>query len=336
MASSFNLFRWLPTLWATFFDRMQKVIWITGCRGFIGRHLAAWLSGRGHIVVGIGHGPWPTAEAQAWGVRRWLNGGIHASNLQQLLRDAGPPEYIFHLAGGSSVGASIDNPYEDFTRTVATTAELLEWMRLAASNARLISVSSAAVYGAGHTGPIREEQALLPSSPYGYHKLMMENVCRSYAANYGLTITVVRLFSVYGSWLKKQVLWDMCTCLASGTRQLVLGGTGEELRDWTDIRDVVRALEFTMGLATDPETLAIFNIGSGQGTSVSSIAAMVLESWPAPARVVFSGEARPGNPCSLVADGWYLRKNGFAWSVPVKSGVHDYVRWYLQSSRGDV
>ena len=151
------------------------------------------------------------------------------------------------------MGASIANPYEDFTRTVATTAELLEWMRLGARNARLVSVSSAAVYGAGHTGPIREEQALLPFSPYGYHKLMMENLCLSYAANYGLAVTVVRLFSVYGSWLKKQVLWDMCSSLASGTRQLVLGGTGEELRDWTDIRDVVRALEFAMGLASDPD-----------------------------------------------------------------------------------
>ena len=91
----------------------------------------------------------------------------------------GPPDYIFHLAGGSSVGASIANPYEDFSRTVATTAELLEWMRLAAQNATLVSVSSAAVYGAGHTGPIREEHALLPFSPYGYHKLMMENLCQS-------------------------------------------------------------------------------------------------------------------------------------------------------------
>jgi UDP-glucose 4-epimerase len=317
-------------------DRIRKVIWITGCRGFIGRHLAFWLSRQGHTVVGIGHGPWPTAEAQAWGVQRWLNGGIHASNLQQLLRDGGPPEYIFHLAGGSSVGASIDHPYEDFTRTVATTAELLDWMRLATRTARLVSVSSAAVYGAGHTGPIREEQALLPFSPYGYHKLMMENACLSYAANYGLAVTVVRLFSVYGSWLKKQVLWDMCSRLASGTRQLVLGGTGEELRDWTDIRDVVRALEFTMGLASDPDAMAIFNVGSGQGTSVGSIAAMVLESWPAPAKVVFNGKARPGNPYSLVADGRFLQKKGFAWSVPVKSGVRDYVRWYLQSSRSDV
>jgi UDP-glucose 4-epimerase len=311
-------------------------VWITGARGFIGRHLASWLSRQGHTVVGIGHGPWPPAEAQAWGVRCWLNGGIHASNLQQLLRDGGPPDYLFHLAGGSSVGASIASPYEDFARTVATTAELLEWMRIGARNARLVSVSSAAVYGAGHTGPIREQQALLPSSPYGYHKLMMEKLCLSYAETYGLSVVVVRLFSVYGSWLKKQVLWDMCSSLASGTRQLVLGGTGEELRDWTDIRDVVRALEFAMELASDPDAMAIFNVGSGQGTSVSRIAAMVLESWPAAAKVVFNGKARPGNPCNLVADGWFLQTKGFAWSVPVHSGVRDYVRWYLQSSRSEL
>src|SRR5262249_49851829 len=140
-------------------------IWITGTRGFIGRHLAAWLCRQGHTVVGIGHGPWPPAEAQAWGVHRWLNAGIHGSNLQQLLRDGGLPDYIFHLGGGSSVGASIAHPYEDFTRTVATTAELLDWMRLEASNAKLICVSSAAVYGGRHTGPIREDQTLLPFSP---------------------------------------------------------------------------------------------------------------------------------------------------------------------------
>jgi len=313
---------------------MQKVIWITGCRGFIGRHLASWLSRQGHTVVGVGHGPWPPEEARVWGVERWLNGGIHASNLQQLLNDGSAPDYIFHLAGGSSVGASLANPYEDFSRTVATTAELLDWMRLGARNATLISVSSAAVYGASHTGPIREEQALVPFSPYGYHKLMMENLCQSYAVSYGLSVVVVRLFSVYGSWLKKQVLWDMCSRLDAGTRQLVLGGTGEELRDWTDIRDVVRALEFAMQLASQ-RAITTFNVGSGQGTSVGRIAAMVLESWPEPARVVFSGKARPGNPCSLVADGWFLKARGFCWSVPVHRGVGDYVQWYLQSSRSD-
>ena len=80
----------------------------------------------------------------------------------------------------------------------------------------------------------------------------------------------------------------------------------------------------------------IFNVGSGQATSVGRIAAMVLESWPAPAKVVFNGKARPGNPCSLVADGWFLETKGFRWSVPVHSGVRDYVQWYLQSSRSDL
>jgi len=286
-------------------------------------------------VVGVGHGPWQPEEARSWGVERWLNGGIHASNLQQLLCDGGAPDYIFHLAGGSSVGASLANPYEDFSRTVATTAELLDWMRLGARNATLVSVSSAAVYGASHTGPIREEQALVPFSPYGYHKLIMENLCQSYAVSYGLSVVVVRLFSVYGSWLKKQVLWDMCSRLDAGARQLVLGGTGEELRDWTDIRDVVRALEFAMQLESQPDTITIFNAGSGQGTSVGRIAAMVLEAWPEPAKVEFSGKARPGNPCSLVADDWFLKTRGFCWSVPVQRGVCDYVQWYLQSSRSD-
>ena len=59
----------------------------------------------------------------------------------------------------------------------------------------------------------------------------------------------------------------------------MLGGTGEELRDWTDIRDVVRALEFTMRLASDPDAMTVvFNVGSGEATSVGRIAAMVLES----------------------------------------------------------
>jgi UDP-glucose 4-epimerase len=65
------------------------------------------------------------------------------------------------------------------------------------------------------------------------------------------------------------------------------------------------------------------------------IAGMVLESWPAQARVVFSGKARPGNPCSLVADDWFLRTQGFRWNIPVERGVRDYVAWYLQSLGSD-
>jgi UDP-glucose 4-epimerase len=311
----------------------MKRIWITGAQGFIGRHLAAWLAERGHTVSGIGHGLWLRPEAAAWGVQRWLNGDIHSSNLQQLLRDDGAPDYIFHLAGGSSVGVAIASPYEDFTRTVATTAELLDWMRLEARNTRLVAISSAAVYGAGHVGPVSEDQARLPFSPYGYHKLMMENLCRCYAVSYGIPVAVVRLFSVYGSWLKKQLLWDICSKLASGARQLELGGTGEELRDWTDVRDVVRVLEMTMNLAIEANTMPVINVGTGQATCVREIAAQVLKSWPTEARVEFNGRSRPGDPFSLVSDSSALNMMGFEWSIPVDRGIYDYVQWYLEYSR---
>jgi UDP-glucose 4-epimerase len=313
----------------------MKRIWITGAQGFIGRHLASWLSRQGHAVYGIGHGIWPESEAAAWGVQRWLNGDIHSSNLRQLLREGGTPDCIFHLAGGSSVGAAIASPHEDFTRTVATTAELLDWMRLEARDARLVAISSAAVYGAGHAGPVGEEQVCLPFSPYGYHKLMMENLCRCYAVSYGLRVVVTRLFSVYGSWLKKQLLWDMCSKLSSGASLLELGGTGEELRDWTDVRDVVRALELAMGMAIDADAMPVLNVGTGQATSVSKIAARVLECWPTPSAVVFNGRSRPGDPFSLVADSSLLRAKEFEWSIPVDAGIRDYVRWYLQYSRSD-
>src|SRR6202012_4896575 len=106
----------------------------------------------------------------------------------------------------------------------------------------LIVASSAAVYGAQHAGPIAEQDALVPMSPYGQHKLMMEQLCRSYAMTFGIRSTVVRLFSVYGASLRKQLLWDVCSRLHRGERSLMLGGTGREIRDWIHVRDVVRLL----------------------------------------------------------------------------------------------
>jgi UDP-glucose 4-epimerase len=311
-------------------------VWITGARGFIGRHLAAWLSRQGHKVAGLGHGLWPKREAEQWGIQRWLNGDVHSGNLQQLLREGGAPDVIFHLAGGSSVGAAIANPHEDFTRTVASTAALLDWMRLEAASARLVAISSAAVYGAGHARPIDEGQMHQPFSPYGYHKLMMESLCQSYAMSYGIVVVVMRLFSVYGSGLKKQLLWDICTRLASGVRELELGGTGEELRDWTDIRDVVRVLELAMDVVSKSSGVSVVNAGTGQATSVRGIAMQLVECWPDPVCITFNGKSRPGDPFSLVADDRVLKAMDFKWIIPVNRGISDYVKWYMEYSRSRV
>lgn len=307
-------------------------VWVTGAKGFIGRHLARELAGPGHAVHGIGHGALEEAECKRLGLQSWINGEIEAANLDALAAAHGLPSAVFHLAGGSSVGLAIAHPLEDFSRTVASTARLLEWLRVHSPQSRLIAASSAAVYGSGHSGPISETAALTPMSPYGQHKLMMEQLCRSYAMSYGIASTVVRLFSVYGPGLRKQLLWDVCSRLQDNRRELVLGGTGEEIRDWCDVRDVVRLLAMLAELP-QRESFRVINGGSGRAMPVSEVANLLAGHW-GKVNVRFSGTVRPGDPFSLLADDAALRATGFAWRVPPAQGIADYVAWFRDCDSG--
>lgn len=143
----------------------MAVIWITGAQGFIGRHLALYVAARGHRVFGIGHGIWPEFEHATWGLTGWVSGNVEIANLELMGRSSGLPDKVFHLAGGSSVAASIVNPLEDFQRTVAATAQLLEWLRTQSPATSLVAVSSAAVYGSRYSEPIPEDGSVEPFSP---------------------------------------------------------------------------------------------------------------------------------------------------------------------------
>ena len=307
-------------------------VWVTGARGFIGSHLVRELAAAGHRVHGIGHGAFEEAERTRLGLQSWINGEIEAANLDALAAVHGRPSAVFHLAGGSSVGLAIAHPFEDFSRTVTSTARLLEWLRVHSPQSRLIAASSAAVYGSGHSGPISEQAALTPMSPYGQHKQMMEQLCRSYAMSYGIGSTVVRLFSVYGAGLRKQLLWDACSRLQESSRELVLGGTGEEIRDWCDVRDVVRLLAMFAELP-QAESFRVINGGSGQVMRVSEIARLLAEHW-GKVNLRFSGNVRAGDPFSLLADDAALRATGFAWSIRPAQGIADYVRWFRDRAHG--
>lgn len=302
-------------------------MWVTGANGFIGRHLVRVLADQGHRVYGIGHGAISDAEARHIGLAHWINGEIDAANLSSLAVHSGLPSTIFHLAGGSSVGLSIAQPFEDFSRTVASTARLLEWLRGAARDCRIIVASSAAVYGAGHERAIAVDATTLPMSPYGQHKLMMEQLCRSYAINFDMQSTVARLFSVYGPNLRKQLPWDICSRLRAGERSLVLGGTGAEVRDWTDVRDVARLLAAICG-KPQSEVFQVINAGSGRGTTVSRVAARLAECWGGAISIQYSGAVRPGDPTSLFSDDALLHTLPFEWSIPVEQGLADYVSWF--------
>jgi UDP-glucose 4-epimerase len=301
-------------------------VWITGAAGFMGRYLARALADAGHVVHGIGHGVLTESEKQCLGLRTWLNGEIDATSLNALAVH-GLPSKVFHLAGGSSVGLSITKPLEDFSRNVVSTARLLEWLRVASPESLVVAVSSAAVYGADHHGPISENAAPAPMSPYGTHKLMMEQLCQSYSATFGMRTLVARLFSVYGPKLRKQLLWDVCSRLQRDEQTLVLGGTGAEIRDWADVRDIARLLT-VIADQPQPETFRIINGGSGGGTSVAEITGLLIRNWGTDVAVRYSGVVRPGDPPSLLADDAALRQLPFNWQISLDQGIADYVKWF--------
>jgi UDP-glucose 4-epimerase len=307
--------------------------WITGARGFIGRHLARELAAAGGAVAGLGHGHWPAAEAARHGVLQWINGEIVESNLDLLAARAGPPSIVYHLAGGAAVGASLANPAEDYERTVHTTARLLDWIRRRHGGVPVVAVSSAAVYGAGHSGPIPESTAGTPYSPYGYHKAMMESLCRSYSQNFGVRATIARVFSAYGPGLRKQLLWDICTRLRAPAAELALDGTGAETRDWLEIHDVVRALA-AIGAAIPSADCPAYNVGTGVGVTVAEVAARVLEAQGDRRRVVFTGRKRSGDPAALIADVRRLAALGLPAPQPLAAGIARYVRWFRAQSDG--
>ena len=205
-------------------------ILVTGANGFVGRHVSRAAAHEGHTVVGIGHGDWTEDAWRAWGLSAWHELDV---TLASLVAHGGEPEVVIHCAGGSSVGFSLDNPAQDFDRTVVTTRDVLEYLRISAPGAALVYPSSAAVYGRATTLPIDEDAPLVPISPYGAHKEIAEGMSRSYAETFGLRVAIVRLFSAYGAELRKQLLWDACRKVAGGDCRF--DGTGKQTRDWVHV-----------------------------------------------------------------------------------------------------
>jgi UDP-glucose 4-epimerase len=284
-------------------------------------------------VCGLGHGAWPEADHREWGVAEWRNGEVSHANLDGLAGVTGLPDVVVHLAGGSAVGPSFTQPAEDFDRSVATASQLAEWLRLHAPRSRLVMASSAAVYGAGHAGPISETAACAPYSPYGFHKRMAELLLESYARNFGLQVAIVRFFSVYGPGLRKQLLWDACTRLARDGDRLTLGGSGDELRDWLHVTDAARLLSWaaTRAGADAP----VFNGGTGVATPVRDIAQRLCQGWLPDRAQAFSGQARAGDPACLVADMARVQAAGFSPERGWQDGIDQYVAWFRAQQQAD-
>ena len=299
----------------------MTTILVTGANGFLGRHVSRAAAAQGHNVVGIGHGDWAEDTWRQWGLSAWYELDV---TLASLVAHAERPDVLVHCAGSSSVGFSFDNPAQDFERTVVTTLDVLEYLRTSAPDTALVYPSSAAVYGSAATLPITEDSPLAPISPYGFHKRIVEDLCRSYGEAFGIRVAIVRIFSAYGVELRKQLLWDACRKVQAGDFRF--GGTGRETRDWVNGEDVARLL-LLAGDHAVPGT-AIVNGASGTEVAVDSILAVLLDALGADRGPEFTGMARAGDPERVVGDPSRVLTWGWSPQRPWHDGVRDYAAWF--------
>ena len=303
----------------------MKIAWVTGAAGFIGGAVARQLASGGWRVIGIGHGSPQEAQDLACGIHLWHGCDIAVGPLEALLETEGClPALVVHAAGTGTVGASLNEPLREFHRTVTATAELLDTLRRCAPNARVVIISSAAVYGIQADRPIEETTASRPYSPYACHKMMVEEIALLHRRQYQTDCRIVRLFSVYGPGIRKQLLWELAVRLKAKPGKVQLSGTGDETRDFLHVDDAASLIAF-VAHAKDAPT--IINGGRGVAVTVSNLAQHLAERLSPKTSIQFDGQNRPGDPPHLVADITKAQSLGFRSRWTLERGLDDYTAW---------
>jgi UDP-glucose 4-epimerase len=301
-----------------------NTVLVTGGFGFLGRAVARKFKESGFRVVGVGRGHWAPEESLARGFDVWLNAGVTLPGLMTIKE---PFDVIVHCAGNGSVGYSLTNPLQDFSKTVGSTVDLLEYVRLSATAPLIVYPSSAGVYGAVEDRPIREIDRLNPISPYGYHKRIVEELLESYSRTYGINVGIIRFFSIYGPGLTKQLLWDASAKLrGSATVPATFWGTGSETRDWIYIED---AADLVLARSRHPERYSVINGASGVRTTVGETLAQLSQALGAKVSYKFSGMVREGDPRFYHADISRAAQLGWSPRTPLARGIASYVQWLL-------
>jgi len=293
-----------------------KKVLVTGSSGFIGRHLVDELLAQGHQVVGVDIAGTSFPKKKGY---QFIRGKVE---LSQLKRISFKPDWIFHCAGGGTVGFAEAEPQLDFQMNVGTTIEVLSFARTMNPSPRIAYLSSAAVYGNTGSKKVRENAVVQPCSSYGFHKTMAESALRFYSKRWRIRSVIVRIFSVYGEGLAKQVFWDAARKLRTGKG--AFSGTGKETRDFIHIQDVCSFLVYSIKQAIIvPHT---FNCGWGKAITIQTALTLLAKNLGAK-RPRFTGKPRKGDPQHLVADYSLAKKIGWRPSVDFVEGIRRYAEW---------
>ena len=181
---------------------------------------------------------------------------------------------VVHLVGLADAGVAHREPSRSFRLNVESNERILD---ICAENPvrRVVIPSTAAVYGATHQLPVSEGMPVQPTSIYGWHKSMGENLVRAYAQCYDVPYTILRLFNVYGYGHKGII--DLALRRAFNGEKLTVFGA-EQARDFVYAGDVVDAFIRALDSSKSCENMTL-NIGSGTRRTVRDIVQLVQEMY---------------------------------------------------------
>ena len=267
---------------------------VTGGAGFIGSHIVEELLGNGvsvRVLDNFSSGKRANLEAFK-GDLEILEGDLRdAQAIKTATQDV---DLVFHLAAFVSVPQSMQDPEACFAINVAGTVTLLEAARQAEVKKVVIS-SSTAVYGNPDEFPTNEDAPIRPLSPYALSKQVNELYARLYTQIFGLPVTALRYFNVYGP--RQRPDSDYAAAISIFTRRLVNGepitiyGDGKQSRDFIFVKDVVRA---NLLAAESDAAGEAFNICTGRETTLLDLIEELSEVSPNLPQVQFEAP-RPGD-----------------------------------------
>jgi nucleoside-diphosphate-sugar epimerase len=246
---------------------------VTGVAGFIGSHLAEALLNQGDKVIGIDqfnnyYDPQlkknNLVNLQRHSNFKLIEADILDLDWQQLLQSV---DVVYHQAGQAGVRASWGKDFQEYTaRNINATQVILEAAKQAKSLTRIVYASSSSIYGNAITMPTPETLCPQPVSPYSITKLAGERLCWLYQQNFGVPVTALRYFTVYGPRQRPDMAFHQFFKAAINDQAITIFGDGQQTRDYTFVSDIVAA---NLAAAKIPEAIGeVFNIGGGSRVSL--------------------------------------------------------------------
>jgi UDP-glucose 4-epimerase len=307
---------------------MSNVL-VTGVAGFLGRHVACLFSSQGYDVIGIDRLSPEDVSLASLNLKNYFQLQLPDAKLSEIVKHY-EVEACIHCAGRASISESVSDPAPDFYNGVPATFEILNAFRLHSPNGKFVFLSSAAVYGNPASLPISETALVIPISPYGFHKLQCELLCKEFSQVYGLRTANLRIFSAYGPGLGRQVVWDIFQ-KAQTNPVLSLQGTGNESRDFVHAEDISSAIMTVVknGLFEGE----VYNVASGREVKIFELAAIMLATLGTTKKVEFDGIVPVGVPQNWRADISKIQNLGFLPSISLEEGITGFVNWCRRNAK---